>query len=581
SKSENTKRERYRSRSRERDPTLPSPNHRLRSPPPLRRSPSPSCNSTETSPAQAQDDIEADTTPKKLRLNDSDASGNSTTDEAMEELPADNETTKSAPAPTPTEPEAPKISYQDMLSTGHSANLSADPWFDEEEKNDYLHVLVDGPWGIYGNVLSVQPWSPEFKASSDRIDSVVVWTQYPDFPVNRYHSEVFNHLGNMVGKTVKLDGNTRSPSRAKFAKVAVCVDLTKPLKGTVYLEGTPIRVRYEGLPNLCYICGKNGHSVLACSNAVKEQGMESREAAITQSENSTNRALPSDVLGDDMGPASSLDGRGEWMTVPRRIRRTVKRSADGIPSGSNIGHTGGATNRFQALTADQLLVPGPTDAIKSSNPIPKLENSNPSNNSRFNTLPTATTQTLQKRISQVNKSQKQTNLQATQRKPLNDISNLKPDYQPKAQTGQASSSQPHTNQASSSTIQNQSRLDSSKPKQRSNHSAIALPKDSHTTIVGTIAPLQPLASTPMPHHPTTSPNHPTMQTAPLTRSPPDPPIDERGRPDVGRIDHFGPPFPPDIRSQVAAFQLASPSSNQGQQIEADEMLVDPQGPNDQ
>ncbi|KAJ4841711.1 hypothetical protein Tsubulata_042050 [Turnera subulata] len=64
-----------------------------------------------------------------------------------------------------------------------------------------------------------------------------------------------------------LDDNTSNPSRAKFARVVVCLDLTKPLKGEVYLDGEPLKVGYEGLPDICYICGKPGHNIVVCPEA--------------------------------------------------------------------------------------------------------------------------------------------------------------------------------------------------------------------------------------------------------------------------------------------------------------------------
>ncbi|KAJ4846596.1 hypothetical protein Tsubulata_040794, partial [Turnera subulata] len=220
------------------------------------------------------------------------------------------------------------------------------------ESKDYLHALVDGPWVIYDNVLSVQPWTPEFRASLTRIESVVVWTQFPDFPVNRYHSHVFKHLGNMIGKTVKLDGNTRNPNRAKFAKVVVCVDITKPLKGTVYLEGEPIRVRYKGLPNICYACGKIGHSVLICPKMAKAhfegtsdggQRQEGPSADLTECATNT-RVVPTST--------TEKDGRGEWMNVPNRTRRPTKRQADGTPASSKIVTPNEVSNRYHILADD-------------------------------------------------------------------------------------------------------------------------------------------------------------------------------------------------------------------------------------
>ncbi|KAJ4827037.1 hypothetical protein Tsubulata_016312 [Turnera subulata] len=127
------------------------------------------------------------------------------------------------------------------------------------DQDDFYHALLDGPWTIYGNALSVQPWHHSFRASTNQVSRAVVWIEFPDFPLDRYHTRVLTMLGNRVGSTVKVDINTENPSRAKFAKVAVVVDLMAPLKGTVNLEGETFQVRYEGLPDICGTCGRVGH----------------------------------------------------------------------------------------------------------------------------------------------------------------------------------------------------------------------------------------------------------------------------------------------------------------------------------
>ncbi|KAJ4833644.1 hypothetical protein Tsubulata_001267 [Turnera subulata] len=129
---------------------------------------------------------------------------------------------------------------------------------------DCHHALLDGPWNIYGNVLSVHPWSPEFRPSTGKINKEVTWIQLSGFPVQKYHSRILNALGSLVGSPVKLDSNSENPSRGKFAKIAVCVDLTKPLLGTVTLDGDEFLVVYEGLPQICGDCGKVGHNTPAC-----------------------------------------------------------------------------------------------------------------------------------------------------------------------------------------------------------------------------------------------------------------------------------------------------------------------------
>ncbi|KAJ4840063.1 hypothetical protein Tsubulata_011443 [Turnera subulata] len=113
---------------------------------------------------------------------------------------------------------------------------------------DYENVLLNGPWSVYGHAVYVQPWSDDFRPTKDTIKNVAVWIRFPDYPLGRYHSRILRTLRDLVGRTVKIDSNTAKSKRGKFAKVAVAIDVTKPLKDTVTLQGETIKVCYEGLP---------------------------------------------------------------------------------------------------------------------------------------------------------------------------------------------------------------------------------------------------------------------------------------------------------------------------------------------
>ncbi|KAJ4834520.1 hypothetical protein Tsubulata_017864 [Turnera subulata] len=50
---------------------------------------------------------------------------------------------------------------------------------------DFHRAPLEGPWTIFTHVLSVQPWSQLFRASSNTIDKVVTWVRFVDFPLDR------------------------------------------------------------------------------------------------------------------------------------------------------------------------------------------------------------------------------------------------------------------------------------------------------------------------------------------------------------------------------------------------------------
>ncbi|CAL1414072.1 unnamed protein product [Linum trigynum] len=129
---------------------------------------------------------------------------------------------------------------------------------------DYFKALTDGPWVIFYHYLVVQQWTPKFKLSDPLPKTMIVWVQLPALKIHFYHKEVLTSLGNLIGRTIKLDYHTLTQQRAKFARLAVEVDLSKPLVPRIWLDDDWQKVEYENLPMVCFDCGKIGHQSTAC-----------------------------------------------------------------------------------------------------------------------------------------------------------------------------------------------------------------------------------------------------------------------------------------------------------------------------
>ena len=66
-------------------------------------------------------------------------------------------------------------------------------------------------------------------------------------------------IGNLVGKTLKVDSRTYLTERGKFARICVELDLDKKLWTAIRIFGKELIVEYEGLHKICFCCGKYGH----------------------------------------------------------------------------------------------------------------------------------------------------------------------------------------------------------------------------------------------------------------------------------------------------------------------------------
>ncbi|CAI0381637.1 unnamed protein product [Linum tenue] len=144
---------------------------------------------------------------------------------------------------------------------------------------------------------------------------MIVWVQLPALKVHFYHKEVLTMLGNLIGRTIRLDYHTLNLERAKFARIAVEVDLSKHLVPRIWLDDALQKVEYENLPTVCFECGKIGHTNMTCPQL--RQPTPPTVLAITGGE-LRNNEVP---LEEDPSP-----GFGPWMLATRKSRRNPRES---------------------------------------------------------------------------------------------------------------------------------------------------------------------------------------------------------------------------------------------------------------
>ncbi|CAI0389774.1 unnamed protein product [Linum tenue] len=178
---------------------------------------------------------------------------------------------------------------------------------------DYFYALSEGPWVIFDHYLVVHQWTPSFRVTDKLPTTMVLWVHFPGLPVHFYHQELLFALGNMIGRAIKLDYHTQHQQRAKFARMAVEVDLSKPLVPRIRLDGRWQKVEFENIPVVCFECGKVGHTKVTCPLICQDRLVAD-----------VHGTLPSS--GSDAGEGDSGDvaGFGPWMLVTRKTRRNQR-----------------------------------------------------------------------------------------------------------------------------------------------------------------------------------------------------------------------------------------------------------------
>uniref|UniRef100_A0A5K1DET1 CCHC-type domain-containing protein n=1 Tax=Nymphaea colorata TaxID=210225 RepID=A0A5K1DET1_9MAGN len=215
-----------------------------------------------------------------------------------------------------------------------------------EKMEDYKHVLDGGPWVVCGHYLTVRQWTSNFSPSSDKIANLIAWIRFPELPLEYYHSMALRRIAAMVGWVVRLDDTTANVMRGSFARVCVELDLSKPLRPSLWLGKFRQRVEYEGLQLICFHCGRFGHKKEDCSMIIMQTTTNE------PNEEGSSGTMAPGAVASSRSVASSF---GPWMLVQRKSRKPVNDNAykGKLKSRSNSMRDTG--NRFSSFNTAKFV----------------------------------------------------------------------------------------------------------------------------------------------------------------------------------------------------------------------------------
>ncbi|KAI9095036.1 hypothetical protein K1719_026500 [Acacia pycnantha] len=175
------------------------------------------------------------------------------------------------------------ISYRDKATT------ETRKW---ERARSYRRFSRGGPWMVYGAYLTVQPWSLEFDAKTGAISKVVAWIRILGLSIRYYHKSTLRAIGALLGNVVKIDYMTE-------------------------VDGTPYHIEYEGLPHICFACGKYGHSKERCG--VQAQMSDGVRSPVQNVSGASPSPIPHGVANPNLDaggkPMVNSSPYGSWMMV--------------------------------------------------------------------------------------------------------------------------------------------------------------------------------------------------------------------------------------------------------------------------
>ncbi|PPD80711.1 hypothetical protein GOBAR_DD22375 [Gossypium barbadense] len=213
-----------------------------------------------------------------------------------------------------------------------------------QNKLDCEKALSEGSWIIFGQYLTVQPWSLAFDPTQAYPNVVMAWIRFPGLPGYLYNHKIITEIGGTVGKVVKLDMNTDNRTRGRFARLAVYINLEKPLVSHILINGRKQNVEYESLSTICFHCGRFGHVENSCPFKISE--------SLTEKENAPSD-LSSEFQNTNKVDEEKENGNfGPWMIVEKKSRRKIREKVNNSLNNPQSGKEG---TRFRVLNDEDSV----------------------------------------------------------------------------------------------------------------------------------------------------------------------------------------------------------------------------------
>ena len=147
-----------------------------------------------------------------------------------------------------------------------------------------------------------------------------MWVRLHALSIELYEAEVLKHVGEAIGKVLRIDTHTAMEARGKYVRLCVQVDVNKPLINMVLIGKFEQAVMYKGINKLCYACGRIDHKKETCPHTICcDMPPPEKEMASTNSYGTSPRRMHK-ASRCEVG--SGIASNGKLEVVERIMRRT-------------------------------------------------------------------------------------------------------------------------------------------------------------------------------------------------------------------------------------------------------------------
>jgi hypothetical protein len=140
---------------------------------------------------------------------------------------------------------------------------------------DRQFVLDREPWLFDKSLLALMRIE-DYDRGMNNFHSVSIWIHMYNIPLYARTEKIAKVIGNKIGVCSEVVSDLDGRCWGTFVRARICLLITQPLKRRIKVklgkEAAPfwVDVKYERLPDFCFICGLIGHVSKDCSTPVEE-----------------------------------------------------------------------------------------------------------------------------------------------------------------------------------------------------------------------------------------------------------------------------------------------------------------------
>lgn len=229
--------------------------------------------------------------------------------------------------------------------------------------DEYFVALAGGPWFLFNHFLAITQWKPNYNPRQSTPTELCVWLQLPELPIEYYEINALAKIGRMIGRPVKVDLHTVKMERARYARICVHLDTSKPLPKAVQIGDYAQPIVYELKGSFCFRCGIIGHFQADCNYKKPDQKTDTERSTPTEQPNQTSEKNQTD-LG--------------WNIVTKRPRRGKQSEQEkSVPAGKSadaVAEKAAPTEGKGKSPATNQQHPKPKEHNSTQNPAPITPN---------------------------------------------------------------------------------------------------------------------------------------------------------------------------------------------------------------